>query len=235
MRTVALDEARAPLIRLAFTQYATGNWTVSQPATHLTGLGLDLPAKPIAQGRLHTLLHHPYHRRVVTFQGVEYPGRHQALVDAATWQKVQDILDSHRNGERQRLHNHHLKTTARGLCDTRLLVDNAKNSKGTVYPYFFCARRHRTTYCTFKAVLIETMEERVTDLYKTIHLDHTDRRAIEHHLLAELERIENTSAHDIRSPTARRTNLEDQRRRLLQAHYCGAHRRRQPDEQAQDE
>ena len=58
------------------------------------------------------------------------------------------------------------------------------------------------------------MEERVTDLYKTIHLDHTDRRAIEHHLLAELERIENTSAHDIRSPTARRTNLEDQRRRL---------------------
>ena len=229
IRTVALDEERAPLIRLAFTEYATGNWTVSQLATHLAGLGLDLPAtptkpaKPITKGRLHTLLRHPYYKGIVTFQGVEYPGRHQALVDAATWQTVQDIMDSHRNGERQRLHNHHLKTTiACGLCGARLLVQNAKNGRGVIYPYFVCARRHRTHDCTFRAVLIEKVEEQVTDLYKTIQLSHTDRRAVEHHLLAELEHIEKNSAHDIRSLTTRRTNLEDQRRQLLQAHYKGA-------------
>ena len=145
------------------------------------------------------------------------------MVDTTTWQKVQDIMDSHRNGERQRLHNHHLKTTiACGLCGARLLVQNAKNSRGTIYPYFVCARRHRTHDCTFRAVLIEKVEEQVTDLYKTIQLSHTDRRAVEHHLLAELEHIEKNSAHDIRSLTTRRTNLEDQRRQLLQAHYKGA-------------
>ena len=229
IRTVALDEERAPLIRLAFTEYATGNWTVSQLATHLAGLGLNLPptptkpAKPITKGRLHTLLRHPYYKGIVTFQGVEYPGRHQALVDAATWQTVQDIMDSHRNGERQRLHNHHLKTTiACGLCGARLLVQNAKNGRGVIYPYFVCSRRHRTHDCTFRAVLIEKVEEQVADLYRQIHLSHEDRKDIERHLLAELEHIEKNSAHDIRSLTTRRTNLEDQRRRLLQAHYEGA-------------
>ena len=229
IRTVELDPERAPLMRLAFTEYATGNWTVCALAEHLTGLGLttsptpNKPAKAVSTGRLQNLLRHPYYKGVVTFQGVEYSGRHEPLVDAATWQKVQDILDSHRNGERERVHNHHLKTTiVCGLCGERLLVQNTKNSKGVVYPYFICARRHRTHNCSFRAVLIETVEERVADLYKTIQLSHTDRRAVERYLLAELERIEKNSDRDIRSLTARRTNLENQRRRLLQAHYAGA-------------
>ena len=34
-RTVVLDEERAPLIKLAFEEYATGNWTVNDLAEHL--------------------------------------------------------------------------------------------------------------------------------------------------------------------------------------------------------
>lgn len=229
IRTVELDPDRAPLMRLAFTEYATGKWTVAALAKHLAGLGLDLPAtptkpaKPITKGRLHTLLRHPYYRGVVTFQGVEYPGQHQALADPATWHKVQDILDSHRCGERQRIHNHHLKTTVVcGQCGSRLLVQNAKNGRGVVYPYFVCSRRHRKHDCTFRAVLIEQVETRMSDLYHHIHLTHEDREAVERHLLVELDRIETHKAHDIRSLTTRRTNIEDQRRQLLHAHYNGA-------------
>ena len=36
VRTIALDEERAPLVRLAFTEYATGNWTVRQLAEDLS-------------------------------------------------------------------------------------------------------------------------------------------------------------------------------------------------------
>ena len=229
IRTVELDEQRAPLMRLAFSQYATGNWTVAQLAEHLAGLGLDLPAapskpaKPITKNRLHTLLRHPYYRGVVQFQGVEYPGQHPALVDAETWYQVQAVLDSHRNGERQRLHNHFLKSTVVcGQCGARLLVQNAKNHSGVVYPYFVCARRHRLHDCTFRAVLIEQVEARMSDVYRQIHLSHQDREVIERYLLEELERIEATSQHDIRSLTIRRTQIEDQRRQLLQAHYSGA-------------
>ena len=229
IRTVELDPERAPLMRLAFTEYATGQWTVRTLADHLSGLGLTVPAtpskpaKPITANRLHTLLRHPYYKGIVTFQGVEYPGQHEALVSAETWQTVQDILVSHRNGERERIHTHFLRSAVVcGQCGARLLVQNAKNRSGTVYPYFVCARRHRSHDCAFRAVLIEQVEARVTDVYRTICLSSQDRALVEQYLLEELAQIEARSAHDVRSLTVRRTNVEDQRRQLLQAHYAGA-------------
>ena len=229
VRTVELDEERAPLVRLAFTEYATGNWTVRQLADHLNTLGLSIPptprrcAKPITTTRLHEILRHPYYKGVVTFQGVEYPGKHEPLVDSQTWQTVQAILASRRYGERQRIHNHFLKSTVVcGQCGARLSVQNAKNSKGTIYPYFVCARRCRLHDCAFTAVLIDVVEDRMRDLYQTIQLSAADRTQIEHYLHDELAQIEGDRAKAIRSLTTRRTNIEDRRRRLLHAHYEGA-------------
>ena len=229
VRTVALDEERAPLIRLAFTAYATGNWTVRQLADHLNTLGLNIPptprrcAKPITATRLHEILRHPYYKGIVTFQGVEYPGKHEPLVDSQTWQTVQTILASRRYGERQRIHNHFLKSTVVcGQCGARLSVQNAKNSKGTIYPYFVCARRCRLHDCTFTAVLIDVVEDRMSDLYRAIELSAEDRTQIEHYLHDELAQIEGDKAKAVRSLTTRRTNIEDRRRRLLHAHYEGA-------------
>ena len=229
VRTVELDQQRAPLLRLAFSEYATGNWTVSQLAKHLAGLGLDVPAtpskpaRPITKGRLHTLLRHPYYKGVVQFQGVEYPGKHEPLVDEETWQAVQAVLGSHRSGERERMHNHFLKSTVVcGQCGSRLLVQNTKNGKGVLYPYFICARRQRLHDCSFKAVLIEVVEAQMQEVYRRLYVTEADRQEIERYLLAELARIEGEKDRSVRSLTVRRTNLEDERRRLLQAHYGGA-------------
>ena len=218
VRTIALDEERAPLIRLAFTEYATGNWTVRQLADHLNTLGLTIPPT-----RLHEILRHPYYKGIVTFQGVEYPGKHEPLVDSQTWQTVQTILTSRRYGERQRIHNHFLKSTVVcGQCGARLSVQNAKNSKGTIYPYFVCARRCRLHDCAFTAVLIDVVEDRMVELYRAIELSAEDRTQIEHYLHDELAQIEGDKAKAVRSLTTRRTNIEDRRRRLLHAHYEGA-------------
>ena len=229
VRTVELDQQRAPLLRLAFSEYATGNWTVSQLADHLNTLGLSIPptprrcAKPITTTRLHKILRHPYYKGVISFQGVEYAGAHEPLVDEETWSHVQAILDSHRYGERQRIHNHFLKSTVVcGQCGARLSVQNAKNSKGTIYPYFVCARRCRLHDCAFTAVLIDVVEDRMSDLYQTIQLSAADRTQIEHYLHDELAQIEGDKTKAVRSLTTRRTNIEDRRRRLLHAHYEGA-------------
>ena len=229
VRTVELDQQRAPLLRLAFSEYATGNWTVSQLADHLNTLGLSIPptprrcAKPITTTRLHKILRHPYYKGTISFQGVEYAGTHEPLVDEETWSQVQAMLDSHRYGERQRIHNHFLKSTVVcGQCGARLSVQNAKNSKGTIYPYFVCARRCRLHDCAFTAVLIDVVEDRIVELYRAIELSAEDRTQIEHYLHDELAQIEGDKAKAVRSLTTRRTNIEDRRRRLLHAHYEGA-------------
>lgn len=58
-RTVVLDEERAPLIKIAFEEYATGNWTVESLADHLAAYGLTtrttpkVPSAPIDRKVLH--------------------------------------------------------------------------------------------------------------------------------------------------------------------------------------
>lgn len=154
---------------------------------------------------------------------MEYPGKHEPLVDSQTWQTIQTILASRRYGERQRIHNHFLKSTVVcGQCGARLSVQNAKNSKGTIYPYFVCARRCRLHDCAFTAVLIDVVEDRIVDLYRAIELSAADRTQIEHYLHDELAQIEGDKVKAVRSLTTRRTNIEDRRRRLLHAHYEGA-------------
>ena len=229
VRTVALDEERAPLVRLAFTEYATGNWTVRQLAEHLNNRGLTIPptarkpTNPVSVRLLQTLLRNPYYKGVISFQGVEYAGAHEPLVDAATWQTVQDILTAHANGERQRMHNHHLKSTiVCGLCGARLLVQHATSRTSSTYHYFVCARRHRVHDCTFKAVLIDEVEARVAELYQRIQLSGDDRHKIEHYLRAEFAHIQANRQQDIQRLTTRQQQLEDQRHKLLEAHYAGA-------------
>ena len=229
IRTIALDEERAPLVRLAFSEYATGNWTVRQLADHLNNRGLTIPptarkpANPVSVRLLQTLLRNPYYKGVISFQGVEYAGAHEPLVDAATWQTVQDILTAHANGERQRMHNHHLKSTiVCGLCGARLLVQHATSRTSSTYHYFVCARRHRVHDCTFKAVLIDEVEARVAELYQQIRLSSDDRREIERYLRMEFEHIQANRQQDIQRLTTRQQQLEDQRHKLLEAHYAGA-------------
>ena len=229
VRTIALDEERAPLVRLAFTEYATGNWTVRGLAEHLNNRGLTIPptarkpTNPVSVRLLQTLLRNPYYKGVISFQGVEYAGAHEPLVDAATWQTVQDILTAHANGERQRMHNHHLKSTiVCGLCGARLLVQHATSRASGTYHYFVCARRHRVHDCTFKAVLIDEVEARVAELYQQIQLSSDDRHEIEHYLRAEFAHIQANRQQDIQRLTTRQQQLEDQRHKLLEAHYEGA-------------
>ena len=108
------------------------------------------------------------------------------------------------------------------MCGAWLLVQRAKNSKGVLYPYFICARRQRLHDCPFRAVLIEVVEMQIQEVYRRLYVSEADRQEIERYLLAELARIEGEKDRNVRSLTVRRTNLEDERRRLLQAHYGGA-------------
>ncbi len=146
---VELDSERAPLVRLAFEEYATGNWSLRSLAEHLTDLGLatpqtlKLPSKPIGKRMLHTILTNPYYKGIVTYNGAQYPGRHEAIIDERTWDKVQETLRSHVNGEKERIHEHYLKSTVYcGKCGARLIIHNAKSRSGDRYPYFVCSAKH---------------------------------------------------------------------------------------------
>jgi DNA invertase Pin-like site-specific DNA recombinase len=184
VRSVEVDPERAPLITWAFEAYATGDWTVRNLAAALSDRGLLVRhhstqvTKPLGNSYVHTLLHNPYYMGLVSYRGVLYPGKHEPIVKAATWYRVQELLAAKNlAGEKQREHRHYLRgTIACGRCGSRLIVTHAKGNGG-VYPYFICSGRQRDkTSCSQRAIRIEEVEERVAAYYGT-HVQLTDEQA----------------------------------------------------------
>ncbi|MDI6023585.1 recombinase family protein [Leucobacter sp. UT-8R-CII-1-4] len=109
---VILGEERTSLVRQAFELYATGDWTAVKLASRLNRLGprtlatARVSSSPITESYVYRILGNPYYTGVVRFQGVTYVGRHEPLTDTVMWQRVQDILKSHNQGERTRKHPH---------------------------------------------------------------------------------------------------------------------------------
>ncbi len=230
LRTVILDGERAPLVLLAFDLYATGDWTISGLVDHLNQRGLTttptprMPSRPITEGLLHKVLTNPYYKGQTKFQGVHYDGRHETLVDETKWQRVQDVLASHVNGERVRRHPHFLKSTVYcGQCGERLMVSLSTSATGTKYPYFYCAGRHsKRTKCTLRSVLIYEVEKKLEEHYQRMQLEPSFRTNVEAMIRDEFrstrEQVE-TEQGDLKREQER---LERERQKLLEAHYAGA-------------
>src|SRR3954451_3490628 len=101
LRTVIVHDARAPLVRRTFEAYASGDWTLTQLADELRARGLthrpsaNRAARPVTFNKLHELLRNRYYLGFVTWRGVEYQGKHPALVDPVIFKAVQRVLSAH--------------------------------------------------------------------------------------------------------------------------------------------
>ena len=229
-RTVVLDEERAPLIKLAFEEYATGNWTVNDLAEHLAACGLttrttpNVPSAPIDRKALYKVLANRYYTGMLSFKGVEYPGIHPALVSNETWQRVQDVLASHINGERTREHPHFLKGSLYCKnCGSRMIINYTKSSSGVRYPYFVCVGRHnKVTDCKQKAVLISEVERQVEQIYDHYSFPSAVREYLENFLQESIETEQKKYMAELDGLRREKDKLERKRKKLLEAHYNDA-------------
>lgn len=231
IRTVEVDQERAKLIRWAFQVYASGEWSTNQLHAELTARGLTTPptprrpSKPIGRSSLHRILTNPYYKGDVTYQGVTYKGTHEALVPAEVWYQVQTELSMHRSAaDATQIHDHYLKGTVFcGQCGARLLVCNAKNARGNIYPYFVCGARHSGRGdCTRQAMLIEDVERLIERHYETVQITKQTRQAVGAKLHATFDELMASENDALAAMAAERTRLEDEQLRVLQAHYAGA-------------
>ena len=161
----------------------------------------------------------------MSYLGVDYEGCHQPLVNAQTWQRVQEVLTTHtRGGEKERRHNHYLKSSLYcGHCDSRMIITHSLSSTGKRYSYFTCIGKHqKRTGCTMRATSIATIEELVEEHYATIHLPDELRQAIERTLRDELQTYYQEARSHRHRLSTRRKQLLDERTKLLEAHYAGA-------------
>ena len=229
-RTVVLDPERAPLIAKAFQLYVRGDKTVQQVADQLASEGLTtaptpkVPSKAVTQPTLNKVLTNPYYKGMMRYNGALYEGSHEKLVDAPTWERVQDILKSNLQGERTRQHPHFLKSTVWcGSCHGRLLVQVSRNKMGHHYHYFMCSNRHgRRNNCQQRSVQSDEVERRIEESYKDIYLNESQKESLKKLLYKELDercKEELSSQGNIR---LEKDKLLRKQKKLLEAHYADA-------------
>lgn len=230
-RTVILDPDRAPLIKIAFEEYATGNWTADDLAEHLAACGLTtratpkIPSMPVTAKALYGMLSNPYYKGVVSYKGIEHQGAHEPLVSVEVWDTVQAVLESHINGERIRKHPHFLKSSVYcATCGSRLIVSNERKKNGNVYPYFVCAGRHNKRHkdCRMKAILISTVEKKIEEIYDSYQLPSELREELENQLQIIIKTERSKFDEELASLNREKIKLEHQRKKLLEAHYSDA-------------
>jgi site-specific DNA recombinase len=226
IRAVTVDPERGPLIALAFELYATGDYSLSSLVAELTRRGLksrpnkNHDGKAFSLGQMSRILHNPYYVGDVTWHGVTYVGRHQALVTRQLFEDVQIMLEQHNlAGERSRVHHHYLKGTVFcGRCSSRLSLDKAKNN----YMYFYCLGRARRTGCDLPYIEVGDVEDLVAKAYDEFEVQNEDinyvREGLRHYLDAQsAEREEQAQKQRLRLK-----KIKDQGAKLLRAHLADA-------------
>lgn len=229
-RTVVLDAERAPLVAKAFQLYAKGDKTVQQVADQLALEGLmtaptpKIPSKVITQPTLNKVLTNPYYKGMMRYNGALYEGSHDKLVDAPTWERVQDILKSNLQGERTRQHPHFLKSTVWcGSCGGRLLVQVSRNKMGNHYHYFMCSNRHsRRNNCQQRSVQSDEVERRIEESYKDIYLSEAQKETLKRLLYKELDERRKEELSSQGNLRLEKDKLARKQKKLLEAHYADA-------------
>jgi site-specific DNA recombinase len=228
IRTVKLDPERAPLVRETFTLYASGEYSLSELAALMEERGLHtrptrkFPARALKAKDLQHLLRNPYYVGLVPYDGKVYEGRHEPLVDEAVFQQVQDLLTSKRvSGERAWRHFHHLRGSLYcGECGRRLIYSRA-HGKGGEYEYFVCGGRQHGN-CSQTSHRVEAVEAAVEVHYGTdaVEWDDVKREQLRSAVARHIEAATVLSAEKVAEAELRLTRLDQEERKLLQAHYA---------------
>jgi site-specific DNA recombinase len=230
VRTVVVDPHRAPLIRLAFDTYATGDWSVVGLTDYLNELGLRTrqtpkkPPKELAPSQVYSMLGNRYYVGEITWNGDTYAGRHEQLIDRETFDQVQAVLSAHgRSGDHRMKRHHYLKGTLFcAHCGGRMVYGLSRGRNGTRYGYFFCIGRVKRSGCPNRAnIRAELLEDEVEQEYTAVECDirSHDVEKAGAALRAHFAELRTTTEKAGRHQRRRIAQLKDKRRELLNLRY----------------
>ncbi len=223
VRTVVLDEERAPLIRMMFELYASGTYSFREAQRVVTEAGLRTrPSKRCPAGRevpmytVGSILRNRYYLGRVTFKGVEYQGRHEPLVSQELFDRVQDVMRQNNGGIRKRVYDHPLKGVLWcGRCRTRFYLDIVTNGRGVKYAYFVCSGRANKT-CRSERVPVAIMEAEVRAHYARLRIPSSVASELQSQLEAAFRERQRLDVEVREQLSSERARLERQQDQLLE-------------------
>ena len=227
--TISVDPDRAHYVQLAFDLATTGDHTITTITEILEEAGLRTrgthkrPSRPLSRSMIHRMLRDDYYIGIVTLNSLKREGRHEALIDPATFEQVQKILDGHRaSGDRSQRHYHYLKGTLVCACGKRLGYGRHRGKCGGVYEYFSCLSRvQRGGRCEAPYFPVEQTERAVVRRYKHETLNPAQRATVRQTLRDYVQTKAEVARRASERHNRRLRELTGQQQKLVQLFYNG--------------
>ena len=103
-KTIKIDEERSPVIRQLFEQYASGNHSLRRLEVLAARNGLTTRrGNRVSRSSIATILKNPFYTGVFLWNGKQYQGKHQPVIDNELFQRVQ-MVSNRRNDTRATSH-----------------------------------------------------------------------------------------------------------------------------------
>ena len=179
-RTIEPDQHRVPILKRIFELYGTGDCSLSSlRQTILSETGTRL-----SRAYLETVLKSRFYLGYFTWQGVEYNGTHEPLVDAKTFQRVQDAFAGH-NKPKYRKHKFAfggLLTCAHDGCTVTTELHKGR------YVYYRCS--YGRGKCGFPYIPEQRISDCLGDVLRDIYVPEHVATAIVDSIRADQDQTE---------------------------------------------
>jgi site-specific DNA recombinase len=218
-RWVETDPDRFPLVRFAFTEYATGTYSQEQLCEVLHAKGLrDRRGCRMQRGTLNLMLANPFYWGLMRWHGRERMGNYPPLVDRRTWDRCQAVTAAHsRYVSRSRKHAFLLTglsvCAACGKHHTHSVVAARNNAR-----YYHCDSRTR---CPQPYVPADDLERRVATIMAGIRLSDDFIASVLDKVRAVWAERTGMTDHERSVLLRRKTQLEQQRETVEQKLLSG--------------
>ncbi len=165
---VLIDPVAGPFMTLAFTEFASGNYTLESWTARALKIGVrSQTGRQLSVNDWSRLFNNPFYAGALLHNETKLSGQHYALTDLETWSRVQLILDENRNNQIGSQQRFYLLRNLLWSVETR---SGMVGAVGKNYRYYRSKEEipdaNKKHY-----VLADDLENQLTDALSEVYLD----------------------------------------------------------------
>jgi site-specific DNA recombinase len=199
LRTIVIDPEKAPLVKMVFELYATGQYTFDRLRDTLNAKGLlSVKDRMMSAFRYQYLLQNPFYYGVFVLNGEMHEGTHEPLITKDLFDRVQDVMNRRRTPNTVRLKSYVYRGLLHcGECGCGITMETQKG-----HNYLRCTKRVKKD-CSQPYVREESMTVQIANALSSASLpdDLADR------LIRKLD-AERRQGNDLMQDAKHRTEKE---------------------------
>lgn len=190
--TIVPDPEHFPTIKRIFTFALTGSYSIKQIHTLVCDTwGYRTPkrkrsgGKPLSLSALYKMLGNPFYTGQFLWNGVLYPGKHQAMISLEEWGSLQTLLGRSGTAKAKKYIFPYTGIMRCGACNLMVTAEHKVNKYGSRYVYYHCTKRNVGDRCPQPSIEVTKLERQIVSFLQSIEIP--DKI---HQLLLQLARFE---------------------------------------------